>query len=40
MCNNYEFGLVVHEKIILKIFLVWSSGGPYVQRSGTICAII
>ena len=24
----------------LKIFLIWSSGGPYVQWSGTICAIL
>ena len=24
----------------LKIFLIWSSGGPFVQRSGTICAIL
>ena len=24
----------------LKIFLIWSSGGPFVQQSGTICAII
>ena len=23
----------------LKIFLIWSSGGPFVQRSLTICAI-
>ena len=23
-----------------KIFLIWSSGGPFVQRSGTICAIL
>ena len=23
----------------LKIFLIWSSGSPFVQRSGTICAI-
>ena len=22
-----------------KIFLIWSSGGPFVQRSGTICTI-
>ena len=22
------------------IFLIWSSGGPFVQRSGTICAIL
>ena len=24
----------------LKKFLIWSSGGPFVQRSGTICAIL
>ena len=24
----------------LKIFLIWSSGGPFVQRSGSICAIL
>ena len=24
----------------LKVFLIWSSGGPFVQRSGTICAIL
>ena len=24
---------------LLKIFLNWSSGGPFVQQSGTICAI-
>ena len=23
-----------------KIFLIWSSGGPFVQLSGTICAIL
>ena len=28
------------KKCVLKIFLIWSSGGPYVQRSGTICAIL
>ena len=22
------------------IYLIWSSGGPFVQRSGTICAIL
>ena len=27
-------------RCILKIFLFWSSGGPFVQRSGTICAIL
>ena len=25
--------------MFLKIFLIWSSGGPFVQRSKTICAI-
>ena len=24
----------------LKRFLIWSSGSPFVQRSGTICAIL
>ena len=24
----------------LKIFLIWSSGGPFVQRSRSICAIL
>ena len=24
----------------LKIFLIWSSGGPFAQRSRTICAIL
>ena len=24
----------------LKVFLIWSYGGPFVQRSGTICAIL
>ena len=24
----------------LKIFIIWSSGGPFVQRSGTVCAIL
>ena len=27
-------------KCHLKIFLIWSSDGPYVQRSVTICAIL
>ena len=27
-------------RCLLKIFLIWSSGGPFVQRSGTICAIL
>ena len=27
-------------RCLLKIFLIWSSGGPFVQWSGTICAIL
>ena len=27
-------------RCLLKIFLIWSSGGPFVKRRGTICAIL
>ena len=27
-------------RCVSKIYLIWSSGSPYVQRSGTICAIL
>ena len=27
-------------RCLLKIFLIWSCGGPFVQRSRTICAIL
>ena len=27
-------------KCCLKLFLIWSSGSPFVQRSITICAIL
>ena len=27
-------------RYFLKIFRIWSSGGPFVQRKGTICAIL
>ena len=27
-------------RCLLKIFLIWSSGGPFVMRSRTICAIL
>ena len=27
-------------RCLLKIFLIWSSGGPFAQRSGSICAIV
>ena len=42
MRNNsmslFKFGPVVQEEIWFKIFLIWSSGGPRVQWSGTIYA--
>ena len=37
--NNYKFGPVVQEEMPLKIFLIWSSGGPFV-KGGTIYAIL
>ena len=27
-------------RCILKMFLIWSSGGPFAKRSETICAIL
>ena len=27
-------------RCVKKIFLIWSSGGPYSQKSGIICAIL
>ena len=27
-------------RCLLNIFLIWSSGSPFVQQSGTICAIL
>ena len=27
-------------RCVLKIFIIWSSGDHFVQRSGTICAIL
>ena len=27
-------------RCLLKTFLIWGSGGPFVQGSGTICAIL
>ena len=35
--KNYEFGPVVQE-MLFRSFLIWSSGGPIVQWSRTICA--
>ena len=44
MRNNsvkyFEFGSVVQEQMLLKTFLIWSSGGPPVQWSETIYAIL
>ena len=31
---------MVQYEIFVKIFLIWSSGNPFVRRSGTICAIL
>ena len=27
-------------RCLLKIFFIWNSDGPFVQRSGSICAIL
>ena len=35
-----KFGPVVQEEMSFKRFLIWSSGGPPVQWSGTIYAIL
>ena len=29
---------IFRRKCCLKVFLIWSSGSPFVQQSGTICA--
>ena len=43
MRNNslklFEFGPVVQDMSFIR-FLIWSSGGPHVQLSGTINAIL
>ena len=36
--NYFEFEPVIQEEIFLN--LIWSSGGPFLQRSGTISAIL
>ena len=42
--NNCEFVLNLDQwfrrKCLLKVFLIWSSDSPFVQRSVTICAIL
>ena len=35
-----KFGPVVQEEMSFKRLLIWSSGGPCVQWSGTIYAIL
>ena len=43
MRNNCEIILILDQwfrRCLFKIFLIWSSGGPFVQRSRTICAIL
>ena len=37
--NYFEFGPVVQEMSFIR-FLIWSSGGPPVRWSCTICAIL
>ena len=42
----YNFGRRHHEEqsceiiLTLKVFLIWSSGSPFVQQSITVCAIL
>ena len=40
LLNYFEFGSVVQEEMSFKRFLIWSSGDPPVQCSGTIYAIL
>ena len=35
-----NFALWFRRKYRLKVFLIWSSGSPFVQRSEIICAIL
>ena len=40
-CENIlNLDLWFRTRCRLKIFLIWSSGGPFVQPSRTICAIL
>ena len=39
-CEVMKFGPVVQEEMSFKRFLIWSSGGPPVQWSGTIYAML
>ena len=40
MLNYFEFGPVVQQEMSFIRFFIWNSGGPRVQRSGTIYAIL
>ena len=40
MRNYFKFGPVVQEEMPFKIFLIWSSGNPFVWRSRTISALL
>ena len=35
-----EIILDLDQWFFLKIFLIWSSGGPCIQQTGTICTIL
>ena len=45
-CDEEQFSEIIlnldkrFRRCCLKIFLIWSSGGPFVQGSVTICAIM
>ena len=39
--NNYfNLDQWFKRRCCLKVFLIWSSGGPLIQQNGTICAIL
>ena len=35
-----EMILYLNQQMSLKMFLIWSPGGPFVQQSGTIFAVL
>ena len=40
MSSKMEFGPVAQKEMLFKAFLIYSSASPYVQGTGTICAIL
>ena len=40
MSNYFKFGPVVQEQMLFKDYSIFSSGGHFVWRSGSICAIL